>query len=187
MALTALDYYREAVVGESHEIRDGAHLQFHDRDPFDTGDLYQMRTTEESIKINNVEGNAIIISASGMGTGGRVVHHLEQLLPDPKNTIMLVGFQAAGTRGRALEEGQPQLKMYGKWIPVNAKVIKVESFSVHADASELVTWLAPINKPQQAFVVHGEPEGQRGLAQRLEDQLHWNVTIPKAGQVFTIN
>lgn len=187
MALTALDYYREAVNGESHEIRDGAHLQFHDRDPFDPGALYQMRTTEESIKINDVKGNAIIISASGMATGGRVVHHLQQLLPDPKNTIMLVGFQAAGTRGRALEEGQPQLKMYGQWIPVNAKVVKVESFSVHADASELVTWLAPINKPQQAFVVHGEPEGQRGLAERLQTQLNWNVTIPKAGQVFTIN
>lgn len=187
MALTALDYYREAVSGESHEIRDGAHLQFHDQDPFDPGALYQMRTTEESIKINDVKGNAIIISASGMATGGRVVHHLQQLLPDPKNTIMLVGFQAAGTRGRALEEGQPQLKMYGQWIPVNAKVVKVESFSVHADASELVTWLAPINKPQQAFVVHGEPEGQRGLAERLQTQLNWNVTIPKAGQVFTIN
>jgi metallo-beta-lactamase family protein len=122
-----------------------------------------------------------------MATGGRVVHHLQQLLPDPKNTIMLVGFQAAGTRGRSLEEGQTQLKMHGQWIPVNAKVVKVESFSVHADADELVTWLQQIKKPQQAFVVHGERDGQLGMQQRLTDLLHWNVTIPKAGQVFPIN
>ena len=187
MALTALDYYREAVASESREIRDNIHIQFHDQDPFDTGQLYQMRTTEESIKINDVEGNAIIISASGMATGGRVVHHLQQLLPDPKNTIMLVGFQAAGTRGRSLEEGQKQLKMYGQWIPVNAHIAKVESFSVHADATELVEWLKPIPRPQQVFVVHGEPDGQRGLKDRLENQLNWYVTIPKSGQVFTIN
>ena len=187
MALTALDYYREAIKSESREIRDNIHEQFHDRDPFDTGTLHQMRTTEESIEINDVEGNAIIISASGMATGGRVVHHLQQLLPDPKNTIMLVGFQAAGTRGRSLEEGQKQLKMYGQWIPVNAHIAKVESFSVHADATELVEWLKPIPRPQQVFVVHGEPDGQRGLKDRLENQLNWYVTIPKSGQVFTIN
>jgi metallo-beta-lactamase family protein len=187
MALTALDYYREAITSESHEIRENIHEQFHDQDPFDPGTLYQMRTTEDSIKINDVEGNAIIISASGMATGGRVVHHLQQLLPDPKNTIMLVGFQAAGTRGRSLEEGQKQLKMYGQWIPVNAHIAKVESFSVHADATELVDWLKPIPRPQQVFVVHGEPDGQRGLKDRLENQLNWYVTIPKSGQVFTIN
>jgi metallo-beta-lactamase family protein len=187
MALTALDYYREAVSSESHEIRENIHEKFHDQDPFDPGTLYQMRTTEESIKINEVQGNAIIISASGMATGGRVVHHLQQLLPDPKNTIMLVGFQAAGTRGRSLEEGQKQLKMYGQWIPVNAHIAKVESFSVHADATELVDWLKPIPRPQQVFVVHGEPDGQRGLKERLENQLNWYVTIPKSGQVFTIN
>ena len=187
MALTALDYYREAITSESHEIRENIHNQFHDQDPFDPGTLYQMRTTEESIKINDVQGNAIIISASGMATGGRVVHHLHQLLPDPKNTIMLVGFQAAGTRGRSLEEGQKQLKMYGQWIPVNAHIAKVGSFSVHADATELVDWLKPIPRPQQVFVVHGEPDGQRGLKERLENQLNWYVTIPKSGQVFTIN
>jgi metallo-beta-lactamase family protein len=122
-----------------------------------------------------------------MATGGRVVHHLQQLLPDPKNTIMLVGFQAAGTRGRSLEEGQKQLKMYGQWIPVNAHIAKIASFSVHADATELVDWLKPIPRPQQVFVVHGEPDGQRGLKERLENQLGWYVTIPKIGQVFTIN
>ena len=187
MALTALNYYREAVEQESPEIRAGLHEKWHDQDPFDTGQLHQMRTTEQSIAINNVTGNAIIISASGMATGGRVVHHLQRLLPDPKNTIMLVGFQAAGTRGRALEEGQKEVKMYGQWIPVNAHITKVGSFSVHADADELVAWLHSIKKPQQVFVVHGEPEGQLGLKRRLEAQLKWNVTVPKAGQIFTIN
>ncbi len=100
---------------------------------------------------------------------------------------MLVGFQAAGTRGRALEEGQKQIKMYGQWIQVNAHVAKIESFSVHADANELIDWLKPIPRPKQVFVVHGEPDGQRGLKERLENQLNWNVTIPKGGQVFTIN
>ncbi len=187
MALTVLNYYREAVEQESPEIRAGLHQKWHDQDPFDTGQLHQMKTTEQSISINAVTGNAIIISASGMATGGRVVHHLQQLLPDPRNTIMLVGFQAAGTRGRSLEEGQKEIKMYGKWIPVNAHITKVGSFSVHADANELVDWLNTIEKPQQVFVVHGEPDGQHGLKLRLEDQFKWNVTVPKAGQVFPIN
>ena len=187
MALTALNYYREAVTKDSPEIRAGFHEKWLDQDPFDTGQLHQMKTTEQSISINNVTGNAIIISASGMATGGRVVHHLKQLLPDPKNTIMLVGFQSAGTRGRSLQEGQKEIKMYGKWVPVNAQVAKVDSFSVHADAAELVDWLRTIKKPQQVFVVHGEPDGQHGLKLRLENELNWNVTVPKAGQVFTIN
>ena len=186
MALAALNFYRSAINEESPEIRSGVHEKWHDQDPFDPGELRQMQTTEESKSLNDVTGNAIIISASGMATGGRVVHHLEEMLPDDKNTVILVGFQAAGTRGRALQEGQTQIKMYGKWIPVKAHIAEVESFSVHADSDELVQWLRKTKAPAQAFVVHGEPEGQRGLKERLENELNWKVTIPKAGQVFTV-
>lgn len=186
MALTALNFYRNAINEESPEIRSGVHEKWQDQDPFDPGKLRQMQTTEESKSLNDVTGNAIIISASGMATGGRVVHHLEVVLPDEKNTVILVGFQAAGTRGRALQEGQTQLKMYGKWIPVKAHIAEVESFSVHVDAEELTQWLSKIKKPKYAFVVHGEPDAQRSLKSRLENQLGWDVTIPKANQVFTI-
>ena len=186
MDLIVLNFYRNAINEESPEIRSGVHEKWQDQDPFDPGKLRQMQTTEESKSLNDVTGNAIIISASGMATGGRVVHHLEVVLPDEKNTVILVGFQAAGTRGRALQEGQTQLKMYGKWIPVKAHIAEVESFSVHVDAEELTQWLSKIKKPKYAFVVHGEPDAQRSLKSRLENQLGWDVTIPKANQVFTI-
>ncbi len=187
MALTALNFYREAINTESDEVRAGVHDKWHGVDPFDPGNLRQMLTSAESISLNDISGNSIIVSASGMGTGGRVVHHLEHMLPDPKNTVILVGFQAAGTRGRSLEEGQTKVKMHGNWIPVNAHIARVQSFSVHADSDELLQWLKQSNAPSQCFVVHGEPDGQRALKERLERELHWNAIIPKSGQVFSIS
>ncbi len=187
MALTALNFYREAINGESDEVRDGVHQKWHGVDPFDPGNLRQMLTSAESISLNDISGNSIIISASGMGTGGRVVHHLEHMLPDTKNTVILVGFQAAGTRGRSLEEGADKVKMHGSWIPVKAHVAKVNSFSVHADSDELLEWLKQTAAPSQCFVVHGEPDGQRALKERLANELHWNAIIPKSGQVFSIS
>jgi len=187
MALSALNFYRAAINAESEEIREGVHQKWHEVDPFDPGNLHQMQTTEESISLNDISGNSIIISASGMGTGGRVVHHLEHMLPDPKNTVILVGFQAAGTRGRSLEEGVDKVKMHGSWIPVNAHIAKVNRFSVHADSDELLDWLKKTAAPSQCFVVHGEPDGQRALKERLERELHWNAIIPKSGQFFSIS
>ena len=186
MALSALNLYREAITARSPEIRDGVSDRFLDQDPFDAGDLHQMATTEESKAINDLETTSIIISASGMATGGRVVHHLANMLPDPKNTVILVGYQAQGSRGRLLEEGVTELKIHGELIAVNAHISKVESFSVHADSDELIGWLKQAKQPKQAFVVHGELQGQEHMQQRLSTELGWNAIIPKSAQVFTV-
>jgi metallo-beta-lactamase family protein len=186
MALAALNFYREAVASNSPEIRDGVSQRFKNEDPFDTGRLHQMSTTEESKAINDITGPAIIISASGMATGGRVVHHLANKLPNPKNTVILVGYQAVGSRGRLLEEGVTEIKIHGELIPVRAHISKVESFSVHADSDELIAWLKQAKAPQQAFVVHGEVQGQEHMQGRLTTELGWKATIPKSGQVFQV-
>lgn len=186
MALSALDYYREAVKRGAPELRDGVAERWKSVDPFDPGDLNQMRTTEQSKSLNKLVETSMIISASGMGTGGRVVHHMKNMLPDPKNTVILVGFQAAGSRGRSLEEGKREIKIHGKWVPVHAHIVKVESFSVHADSDELISWLRNISHPKEIFVVHGEPDAERVLAARLRDELGWKATIPKSGEIFTV-
>jgi metallo-beta-lactamase family protein len=186
MAIAALDVYRDAITTESPEIRSGVPARWQNQDPFDTGKLIQSITTEESKAINDIKECSIVISASGMATGGRVVHHLANMLPNPSNTVILVGFQAAGSRGRALEEGQTKVKIHGEFVPVNAHIARVESFSVHADGEELIDWIKSIKTPGQVFIVHGEPDSQRGLKDRFADLLGWQATIPKSGQVFEI-
>lgn len=186
MALSALDYYREAVKRGAPELRDGIAEKWKSVDLFDPGKLNQMRTTEQSRSLNKLSETSMIISASGMGTGGRVVHHMKNMLPDPKNTVILVGFQAAGSRGRSLEEGKREIKIHGKWVPVHAHIVKVESFSVHADSNELISWLRNISHPKEIFVVHGEPDAENALAARLRNELGWKATVPKSGEVFSV-
>ena len=186
MALAALNFYRDAISKNSAEIREGVSERWSNQDPFDAGRLMQALTTEESKKINDITETSIIISASGMATGGRVVHHLEQMLPDPKNTVILVGYQAAGSRGRLLEEGVTELKMHGRLVPVKAHITKVESFSVHADGDELLAWLRNASKPHKIFVIHGEQGAQENMARRIVDELGWDAVIPKPAQVISI-
>ena len=119
----------------------------------------------------------------GMPTGGRVVHHLKHLLPDPRNAIALVGYQAQGTRGRDLVEGATQLKMHGRYVPVRAEVIQVDGFSVHADAGDLIGWLAGMpTAPEVVYVVHGEPRGSEALAGRIRAELGWLAVVPRDGE-----
>ena len=186
MAIAALEFYRRAVAENTTEIRPGVSQKWMNQDPFDAGALKQLATTEESKSIKDWDGPGILISASGMASGGRVVHHLKNLLPDEKNTVILVGFQASGTRGRQLEDGQKEVKIHGAWIPVNAHICKVESFSVHADSDELIKWLSQISPPAQTFVVHGETDSQAAMKLRIEEELGWKATIPKSSQVFTV-
>jgi metallo-beta-lactamase family protein len=186
MALAALNFYRDAISRNTAEIREGVSERWANQDPFDAGKLMQALTTEESKKINDITETSIIISASGMATGGRVVHHLENMLPDSKNTVILVGYQAVGSRGRLLEEGVTELKMHGKLVPVAAHIAKVESFSVHADADELIAWMRQAGKPAQVFVIHGEQGAQEAMAMRITDELGWNSVIPKPSQVLAL-
>jgi metallo-beta-lactamase family protein len=138
-----------------------------------------MRTVQESKQIAGVTSRAIIISASGMATGGRVLHHLARCLPDPRNCVLLVGFQAEGTRGRSLQDGVPFVKMHGQMIPVQAEVVNLHQFSAHAGRSELLRWLAGIPAPpKQLFLVHGEPGASLALQKAVQSQFGWNVTAP---------
>jgi metallo-beta-lactamase family protein len=108
------------------------------------------------------------------------------MLPDPKNTIILVGYQAAGSRGRSLENGETRVKIHGKWVPVHAAIVKLESFSVHADSNELISWLKDIKNPKKVFVVHGEPDSEEALATRLRSELKWDVYVPKSEESFDL-
>ena len=115
-----------------------------------------------------------------MATGGRVLHHLARLLPDPRNSIVLGGFQAAGTRGRSLADGADSIKMFGRYFPVRADVMQTNSFSVHADSYELIVWVERLPEPPTTvFVVHGEREASQTLAARLCDELRLNAVVPK--------
>ena len=155
MALSALQIYRRAIRRHDPELRD----DFADGDPFDPGDLYELRTAEESKTINNPRWPCLIVSASGMATGGRVLHHLEALLPERRNTVVLAGYQAAGTRGRDLLDGVRSVKIHGRDIPVRAEIVDVPFFSVHADAAEVVSWLQQAPRaPASCYAVHGEPD-----------------------------
>jgi metallo-beta-lactamase family protein len=186
MAIAALEHYRDAIAENSSEIRPGVSKRWENQDPFDAGALKQLKTTDESKSLKEIEGLGILVAASGMSSGGRVVHHLKNLLPGAANTVILVGFQAAGTRGRLLEEGAREVKIHGEWIPVHAHIVKVESFSVHADSDELIAWLGQMSMPKSAFVVHGEVDSQLAMRNRLTNELSWKAIIPKSAQVFVV-
>ena len=118
-----------------------------------------------------------------MATGGRVVHHLFAELPDERNTVLFVGFQAVGTRGRNLIEGARYIKMYGQQVPVRAKIVKINGMSAHADSGEILRWLRTFPKaPQATYLVHGEPEAQDAMKARIVAELGWQVEVPVLGQ-----
>jgi len=176
MALAALEVYRRAEY--QHELRTGA-ADALERLP----GLRAAHSADESRALNSPRQPSIIISASGMASGGRVVHHLRHLLPDQRNTVVLTGYQAVGTRGRALADGAHEVKIMGRYVPVRAEVVSDEEFSVHADASELMGWLVALPQPPETvYVVHGEPEAAEGLAARIRHETGWTVAIPRLGE-----
>lgn len=142
---------------------------------------------EASKAISSSHVPKVVISASGMATGGRVLHHLKAFAPDPRNTILLAGFQAAGTRGRSLQDGAKELKIHGTWIPVNAEVAHLDMLSAHADADELMRWLSGFpHPPRKVFIVHGEPEASEGLRVRIGRELGWVSVVPRLDQEFSL-
>lgn len=175
MAVATLRVYRQAIADRWPEIRDDVG----DVDVFDHGRLVEARTVRESKAIDGERARCVIVSASGMATGGRVLHHLAHRLPDPNNTVLLVGFQAVSTRGRLLQDGATALKMLGRYVPVRAEVVHIPAFSVHAGADELVGWLGTCpSPPRTTFVVHGEDSGAQGLRDRIERELGWTAVVP---------
>ena len=160
---------------EDHDL-DMRRLSEAGASPLTTRRLELLRTPEQSKSLNDRRGPAIVISASGMATGGRVLHHLMRRLPDPNSVILLVGYQAAGTRGRALLEGAPTVRIFNQEITVRARVIKLDGFSAHADQSELLRWLGGFTRPpRRTIAVHGEPQPADTFAGLVRHQLGWRA------------
>jgi metallo-beta-lactamase family protein len=137
-------------------------------------------TAEESKKINAVLTPSIIISSSGMVTGGRILHHLAQRLPDPKNLVLFIGFQAPGTRGFTIKSKAPEVKIFGELVPIRAQIAALEQFSDHADPPELLQWLRTFrNRPEMTYLVHGEPDASSQLRDLMKKELGWNVDVAK--------
>jgi metallo-beta-lactamase family protein len=180
MALAAMRVYVQAIQDGDPEI--GTATIAEGPDAIDMPNVHEATTPEQSMALDK-GGARIIISASGMGSGGRVTHHLKALLPDRDNTVLLVGFQAVGTPGRMLLDGAHEIKIHGKYVPVRAEIIEIEAFSVHADASELVEWLMSCaDKPAQVFVNHGEPAAAQTLADRIRREWDVAVVVPQPGE-----
>jgi metallo-beta-lactamase family protein len=146
-----------------------------------------VETAEESKRLVQTPGPSIVIASSGMATGGRVVHHLFAELPFERNTVLFVGYQAAGTRGRTLIEGAHYVKMYGQEVPVRARIAKINGMSAHADAGEILRWLRTFPQaPKTTYLVHGEPPAQAALQARIQQELSWPVEIPAHGQTVDL-
>ncbi|HZP93514.1 MAG TPA: MBL fold metallo-hydrolase [Burkholderiales bacterium] len=138
-----------------------------------------VNSVEESKRLNTRSGPMIILAASGMATGGRVVHHLKAFAPDPKNTVLFAGFQAAGTRGAAMLNGAESVKIHGEYVPVRAEIEVLSNVSAHADYAEIMDWLGGFERaPRQTFIVHGEPSAADALRHRIEEQKRWSCRVP---------
>jgi len=185
MALAALDIYRKAVADRDPEIRAEVASA---PDPFDMDHVRPSRDVEDSMELDRLTAPAIIVSASGMATGGRVLHHLRRYLPDHRASVVLVGFQAQQTRGRQLADGAKQIKMLGHYLTVHAEVVNLPAFSVHADRDELVGWLETAEPaPESVYVIHGEPEASDHLRDSIEQRLGWNAVVPRLGEKVRVD
>ena len=164
--------------------RFGALLRIPKREVLTLCDGVRLVTTvQQSMRLSAARYPAVVISASGMATGGRVLHHLKAMAPDARHSIVLAGFQVGGTRGARLMAGERALKIHGEMVPVRAEVQQLEGFSGHADREELLAWLRLMPKaPQQTFVVHGEPDATDSLRFALQQQLGWHARVPALGE-----
>ena len=171
MAIDATDIYHR--FHEEHHVSSEECRAMHEL-------ATMVRTVEESKALNQRRGPMIILSASGMLTGGRVLHHLQAFGPDPRNAIVLSGYQAGGTRGAALVRGENHLRMFGHEVPIRAEVVQLGSFSGHADADELLEWMRGVpGAPRMTYVTHGEPDAADTLRARIKRELGWDARVPE--------
>jgi len=184
MAVSATEVYQQHV--EEHDL-EMANLVSAGADPLEPDLLEITRTVQASKRLNRLDGPAIMISASGMASGGRVVHHLKRRLPQRRDMVVFVGYQASGTRGRSLVDGASRVKIHGEWVPVRAEVVRLDAFSAHADREELLRWVTSAGRlPESIALVHGEPEGRRALSQVLQERLGVQVVVPQQGSTLTV-
>ncbi|HET7150596.1 MAG TPA: MBL fold metallo-hydrolase [Candidatus Acidoferrum sp.] len=179
MALSATDLYLRHK--EDHDLEFAREEGSDGKgDPLNVHEFHLTRSAEESKAINKVKTPCIIISASGMVSGGRVLHHLVQRLPDAKNAVILGGFQAEGTRGRALQEGAKTLNIFGQPVPVCAEIVEMGQFSAHAGKSELLRWLAALPAPpKQTYLTHGEPAAAQALQAAIREKFRWKADVAR--------
>lgn len=184
MAIAVTDLYCRHP--EDHDL-DMATLGDARRSPLSCSHFRLVHSPAESKALNDRSGPLIIISASGMATGGRVLHHLKWRLPDPRTTVLLPGYQAAGTRGRALQEGARTLRIHGRDVPVRARVVTLDGLSAHADRGELLRWLGGFTRPpSQVWVVHGEPAASAALATAIRARFGWRVDVARDGETVAL-
>jgi metallo-beta-lactamase family protein len=157
------------------------------RHPLRTTSMSTASSRDESKRINDMQGTRIIVSASGMMTGGRVLHHALRILPNENATVIFVGYQAAGTTGRRVQDGEREVKIMKNWVPVRCHVEKVEGFSAHADWKAVLRWLEGLTAaPKMVFTTHGEPGSAAAMAQHIRDRFGWNVVVPQFEQVVEL-
>ncbi len=172
---------------EEHD-REYASILTHKRHPLRTASMTTASGRDESKKLNELKGSRIIISASGMLTGGRVLHHAIRIVPNENATIIFVGFQAAGTTGRRILDGEREVKIMKHWVPVKCHIERVEGFSAHADWKGVIRWLSGLhNVPKMVFTTHGEPDAAEAMAGHIRESFGWNVLVPQYGQTIDLN
>jgi metallo-beta-lactamase family protein len=177
MALSATDLYLK--YKDDHDASFARDEQ-NGGDPLSVHEFHLTRSAMESKAINDVKTPCIIISASGMVTGGRVLHHLAHRLGDARNCVILGGFQAEGTRGRALQEGVKTMNLFGQTVPVLAEIVEMGQFSAHAGKSELMRWMTGLQTPpKQTWLTHGEPEAAQSLQKAITDQFKWKASVAR--------
>ena len=155
--------------------------------PFAPRNFHLSRTVDDSKALNDTDGPGVIVAGSGMATGGRILHHLKRRLPDPRTTVLFVGFQAAGTRGRLLREGATSVKMLGEIVPVHAQIQCSDSYSAHADRDEIMRWLGGFQQPPgMTYIVHGEPGAAAALEAAITTRLGWKAAVAEDGQRVTV-
>jgi metallo-beta-lactamase family protein len=183
MATDALKFYTARVAELDPDMRPTQK----EVSTFATARFQTVASPQQSRELTASRRSAIVISASGMATGGRVLHHMEAALPDPKNTILFVGYQAAGTRGRMLVDGASEVRIHGRMIPVAARIAKIDSMSAHADRNEMLRWLGTLpSPPGRLCLVHGEPAPMDALKSLIERRLGWNVHTPNHGERIVV-
>jgi len=191
--IPSLPVYLDSPMGDKATAIYARHTEEHDPDargieaaggrPFAPKNLRICKSVEDSKRLNDTDGPAILIAGSGMATGGRILHHFVRRLSDARTTVLFVGYQAAGTRGRLLREGARQMKMLGQSVPVRAAIMASDAYSAHADQGEILRWLGGFTRPPAAtYIVHGEPDAASALQVRIASQLKWRAVVAQDGQ-----
>ena len=190
--IPSLPVYLDSPMAIQATVVYAAHPEEHDAElrraesggqrPFVPRRFHLSRTVEDSKRLNATDGPGIIIAGSGMATGGRILHHLRRLLPDAATTVLFVGYQAAGTRGRWLRDGARTIKMLGAVVPVRAEIMVSDAYSAHADRGEILRWLGGFSRPPaMTYVVHGEPPAAAALRDAIVAELGWPATVAEDG------